>query len=205
MKSILFEICIDSVESALNAVHGGASRLELCGNLGVGGGTTPSLGLFKTVHKAIKPYNIPVMVMIRPRTGDFLYSDADMEVMLEDIRAFKELDVQGFVFGVLTREGRVDVERTRMCVSGWLLKANPTKSYCKQTLRRKLSQKSMLSSGFRHDQRRERGHDRHNEDRGSRSHPDKASGKQRRFTGTESPFSFCAVAKADRYHNRSRL
>ncbi|KAF9074857.1 copper homeostasis CutC domain-containing protein [Rhodocollybia butyracea] len=104
------EVCIDSVDSAINAARGGADRLELCGNLGLGGGSTPSLGLLKAVQKAV---TLPIMVMIRPRTGDFLYSDSEMETMLEDIKIFKDHGVQGFVFGVLTPEGRVDVVRTK--------------------------------------------------------------------------------------------
>lgn len=96
-----------------SAIRGGANRLELCGNLGLGGGTTPSLGLLKAVQKAVKSHNIPIMVMIRPRVGDFLYSDSEMEVMLEDIQIFSKHGAQGFVFGVLTREGRVDIERTK--------------------------------------------------------------------------------------------
>ncbi|KIK70665.1 hypothetical protein GYMLUDRAFT_286672 [Collybiopsis luxurians FD-317 M1] len=117
MESVLIEVCVDSVESAVNAARGGANRLELCGNLSIGGGTTPSLGLFKAVRKALEPYHIPIMVMIRPRIGDFLYSKAEIEVMLEDIQIFKEQGVQGFVFGVLTREGQVDVELLKILVS----------------------------------------------------------------------------------------
>ncbi|KAF9454215.1 hypothetical protein P691DRAFT_718235 [Macrolepiota fuliginosa MF-IS2] len=112
--NILIEVCIDSVESAINAVEGGADRLELCANLGAGGGTTPSLGLLKLVKQAVK--DIPIMVMIRPRVGDFLYSDFELEVMLEDIRTFKDQGVRGFVVGILTKDGRVDVERMRRVV-----------------------------------------------------------------------------------------
>ncbi|KAJ3763400.1 copper homeostasis CutC domain-containing protein [Lentinula raphanica] len=113
-QNILMEVCIDSVESALNAIRGGANRLELCGNVGLGGGTTPSFGLVRIIHRAVESFQVPIMVMIRPRTGDFLYSESEMQVMLEDIRIFKEMaGVEGFVFGVLTKEGRVDVTRTR--------------------------------------------------------------------------------------------
>ncbi|KAJ3849455.1 copper homeostasis CutC domain-containing protein [Lentinula lateritia] len=120
MAHILVEVCIDSVESAMNAVRGGANRLEVCGNLGLGGGTTPSLGLLKEVQKAIESFKVPLMVMIRPRTGDFLYSESEMQVMLEDIRIFKENGVVGFVFGVLTGEGRVDVARTQSLINASL-------------------------------------------------------------------------------------
>ncbi|KAJ3892881.1 copper homeostasis CutC domain-containing protein [Lentinula edodes] len=133
MAHILVEVCVDSVESAMNAVRGGANRLELCGNLGLGGGTTPSLGLLKEVRKAIESFKVPLMVMIRPRTGDFLYSESEMQVMLEDIRIFKENGVVGFVFGVLTGEGRVDVARTQSLINASLpgqvlMSANPSES-----------------------------------------------------------------------------
>ncbi|TRM66053.1 copper homeostasis CutC domain-containing protein [Schizophyllum amplum] len=111
---ITLEVCVDSVESALNAVHGGADRIELCGNLGVGGGTTPSLGLLKCVRRAVN--GVPIMAMIRPRTGDFLYSEDEMDVMLDDIRIFKRHGARGVVIGVLQRDGTVDVERTKRLV-----------------------------------------------------------------------------------------
>jgi len=112
---ILIEVCVDSVESALAAVRGGADRLELCGHLGLGGGTTPSAGLLKAVQNAVP--NTPIMVMVRPRCGDFLYSSLELEVMIEDIRNFRQLGVSGVVFGVLTCGGRVDVERTKQLVA----------------------------------------------------------------------------------------
>ncbi|KAJ3725605.1 copper homeostasis CutC domain-containing protein [Lentinula guzmanii] len=114
--SILIEVCIDSVESAMSAIRGGANRLEVCGNLALGGGTTPSLGLLKAVREAVESFQVPIMVMIRPRTGDFLYSESEMQIMIEDIRIFNENGVEGFVFGVLTEEGRVDVARTKRLV-----------------------------------------------------------------------------------------
>ncbi|KAJ7161250.1 copper homeostasis CutC domain-containing protein [Mycena crocata] len=110
---IVIEVCIDSVASALNAVRGGADRLEVCGNLGVGGGTTPSLGLLKAIQHSV---DVPIMAMIRPRTGDFLYSHGEVEVMLEDIRVFKRLGVAGVVLGALKADGRVNVEVTKRLV-----------------------------------------------------------------------------------------
>ncbi|EKM84040.1 hypothetical protein AGABI1DRAFT_110635 [Agaricus bisporus var. burnettii JB137-S8] len=112
--NILIEVCVDSVESAISAVEGGADRLELCANLGAGGGTTPSLGLLKMVKQAVK--DTPIMVMIRPRVGDFLYSDLELEVMLEDIRTLRDYGIRGFVVGILTRDGRVDIDRMRKIV-----------------------------------------------------------------------------------------
>ncbi|KAH9486299.1 Copper homeostasis protein cutC-like protein [Psilocybe cubensis] len=113
--SVLIEVCVDSVQSAVAAVQGGADRLEICGNLGLGGGTTPSIGLFRSIQRAVP--NASLMVMIRPRVGDFFYSKEDVGVMLEDIRMFKNFGhVRGFVVGALTKDGRVDVERMRLFV-----------------------------------------------------------------------------------------
>ncbi|TBU40016.1 copper homeostasis CutC domain-containing protein [Dichomitus squalens] len=129
-QSLTIEVCIDSVESAIawvtlaatnhpllssalsiRAHLGRADRLELCGNLGVGGGTTPSIGLFKQVRAAIP--GTPIMVMVRPRTGDFFYSEAELEVMKEDIRAFRDAGADGVVFGILNKDGRIDVDHTQ--------------------------------------------------------------------------------------------
>ncbi|KAH9897742.1 copper homeostasis CutC domain-containing protein [Cubamyces lactineus] len=111
-ERITIEVCVDSVESAIAAVRGGADRLELCGNLGLGGGTTPSIGLFKAVREAA-PQGLPIMVMIRPRTGDFLYTDAEHRVMREDIKVFKEAGADGVVLGILQKDGKIDVARTK--------------------------------------------------------------------------------------------
>ncbi|THV07493.1 hypothetical protein K435DRAFT_259329 [Dendrothele bispora CBS 962.96] len=102
----------------ISAIQGGAGRLELCGNLGLGGGVTPSLGLLKAVQKALHAAgnNIPIMTMVRPRTGDFLYTNGEIDVMIEDIQIFKEHGVQGVVIGALTSDGRVDKERTKRLV-----------------------------------------------------------------------------------------
>ncbi|OWF43185.1 copper homeostasis protein cutC homolog [Mizuhopecten yessoensis] len=100
------ELCVDSVESALNAEEGGATRVELCGSL-VEGGTTPSLGLFRIVKSRL---SIPVFVIIRPRGGDFLYSDAEVGVMKEDISLFTSSPDRpdGFVIGCLNVDGTVN-------------------------------------------------------------------------------------------------
>ncbi|KAI0828852.1 copper homeostasis CutC domain-containing protein [Trametes gibbosa] len=111
-QRITIEVCVDSVDSAVRAVRGGADRLELCGNLGLGGGTTPSLGLFKAVRDAT-PDGIQIMAMVRPRTGDFLYSDSDFSVMREDVRAFKAAGASGVVLGILRKDGSIDTTRTK--------------------------------------------------------------------------------------------
>ncbi|AWP14022.1 putative copper homeostasis protein cutC -like isoform 2 [Scophthalmus maximus] len=104
--SFLMEVCVDSVESAVNAERGGAGRLELCTSL-LEGGLTPSLGLLQVVKRYVK---IPVYVMIRPRGGDFLYSDQDVEVMRRDVELMKSHGADGLVLGALTEDGRVDAE-----------------------------------------------------------------------------------------------
>jgi copper homeostasis protein len=105
------EICVESLESALAAERGGAQRIELCSALSEGG-LTPSAGLIAACSRlAVECY-----VMIRPHGGDFLYSDLEFELMKDEIQRAKELGADGVVFGILTADGRVDVERTRALV-----------------------------------------------------------------------------------------
>lgn len=108
MKKIL-EICVDSLESAMIAEENGASRIELCGDLMVGG-VTPSVALFKIIKKHT---TIPIRVMIRPRFGDFLFSDYEFEMMLDEVKMFKELGADGIVTGVLKSDGSLDLERMK--------------------------------------------------------------------------------------------
>lgn len=106
------EVCVESFSEAVRAVEGGASRIELCENLSCGG-TTPSHG---TITMAIGKIPVPVMVMIRPRGGDFNYSADEFEIMQEDILHCRRLGVQGVVFGVLNPDHTVDLDRTRHLV-----------------------------------------------------------------------------------------
>ena len=106
MNTPLIEGCVDSYASALSAYRGGADRLELCANLAIGG-TTPSPSLFELVQRDCP---IPVNVLIRPRFGDFLYTEQELDEMAADVLRFRELGANGVVVGVLTPEGELDMQ-----------------------------------------------------------------------------------------------
>ncbi len=108
MKKFTLEICTGSVESTLISQKAGADRVELCDNL-FEGGTTPSHGSIKLARKNL---NIGLQVIIRPRGGDFCYSDLEFEIMKEDIKFAKEIGVDGVVIGILNPNGTVDKKRT---------------------------------------------------------------------------------------------
>ncbi len=109
---MLLEICANSYQSAINAQDAGAHRIELCQELSVGG-ITPSCGLLKQV---INNLEIPVFVLIRPRGGNFVYSDDEFEIMKIDIQLCKNLGCQGIVSGVLNADKTIDINRTRELV-----------------------------------------------------------------------------------------
>jgi len=148
---MLLEICAANYQSAINAQEGGADRIELCAELGIGG-ITPSYGL---IEKVCKNLNIPVFVLIRPRSGNFVYSKAELEIMYRDIQICKDLGCSGIVSGVLTSNFEIDLSSTEKLMAyvrpleftfhrGFDLLKNPIASL-KQL--RKMGVDRVLSSG----------------------------------------------------------
>lgn len=107
MKKPLIEACVGSYDSCRIAARGGADRLELCANLVIGG-TTPSAALARQV---LRDCAVPVNVIIRPRFGDFLYDESEMEQMCWEIGTFRGLGVNGVVIGALTPDGDLDMKK----------------------------------------------------------------------------------------------
>ena len=105
-----FEICANSVASCIAAQEGGADRVELCAGIPEGG-TTPSYGMIKSARESIA---IALNVIIRPRGGDFLYTEGELREMVYDIHMAKELGADGLVFGCLTPEGEVDMSAMKL-------------------------------------------------------------------------------------------
>lgn len=106
MEKFILEVCADSVESVLAAEKGGADRIELCGNVVIGG-TTPSESLFREIREHS---DIKIHALIRPRFGDFCYTDYEFDIIRSEVRRFRELGVQGVVIGMLRPDGSLDVE-----------------------------------------------------------------------------------------------
>ena len=109
----LLEISVETLEAALAAQRGGADRVELCGNLSIGG-VTPSVELMRAVREQL---HVSVFAMIRPRGGEFVYSEAEFADMERSIGEAKQAGMDGVVAGVLTSDGSVDIERTRELVA----------------------------------------------------------------------------------------
>lgn len=110
MNKYRLEVCVDSVESALAAERGGADRLELCGNLMLGG-TTPSPALYREIRKHSQ---IRIHALIRPRFGDFCYTGHEYQIIRGEIRMFRELGAEGVVIGILHPDGTLHMEQMRM-------------------------------------------------------------------------------------------
>jgi len=107
---MILEACVESFEEAVNAEARGANRIELCDDLSTGG-LTPSYALLESVKRKL---NIPIMVMIRPRGGNFIYDSMELKQMKQNIDICKSLDVAGVVFGLLDDRNTVDVKNTTL-------------------------------------------------------------------------------------------
>lgn len=104
---MICEFCAENVTLLEKAMQAGARRIELCDNLAVGG-TTPSYGVTKAAVELAANYDTTIMTMIRPRGGDFVYTDLEIAIMLEDIRLTAQAGSQGVVFGALTADKKLD-------------------------------------------------------------------------------------------------
>ena len=109
---MIIEVCAESYEYAIKAEKAGADRIELCRDLHLDGLTPDYLSAKKTVNKL----NIPVYILIRPREGDFIYSDDEFELMKSDIVKFKEMGCKGIVSGILNDDNSIDMKRTKQLV-----------------------------------------------------------------------------------------
>src|SRR5882672_3394704 len=119
---MVVEIVVYNISSALKAQEGGADRIELCDNPGEGG-TTPSIGTVEVVRRNV---TMDVFVMLRPRGGDFCYSNDEFYSMKRDLLQFQKLSVDGFVLGILNPDGTIDKKRCRELID----KAKPLKVTC---------------------------------------------------------------------------
>ena len=104
---MIYEFCAENVTLLEKAMQTGARRIELCDNLAVGG-TTPSYGVTKAAVELASDHDTTIMTMIRPRGGDFVYSDLEIAIMLDDIRLTAQAGSQGVVFGALTADKKLD-------------------------------------------------------------------------------------------------
>ena len=111
-KKYIIEIATSDFTTTQSAVEGGADRIELCANLAEGG-TTPPYGIIKQCRKA---FNVDIYPIIRPRGGDFLYTDDEFNIMIEDIKVCKKLNCDGIVIGLLNSDGSIDMKRTSYLV-----------------------------------------------------------------------------------------
>ena len=132
------EVCIDNLESLHLAITGGADRIELCSSLALGG-LTPSFGF---MQRAAALSTVPVYAMIRPRQGDFIYDQDDIDTMLLDIKAAAQAGLQGVVFGVLTPQGHINMSQAER------LMATATECNLGVTFHRAIDQCSDITSAI---------------------------------------------------------
>lgn len=112
---LIKEFCAENYTDIPAAIHAGAKRIELCDNLAVGG-TTPSTGVIEEVLSYAGEKNVPVMTMIRPRGGDFIYNDIELKIMHTDLIEAKKMGTDGVVFGCLTPSGWLDEEALELLI-----------------------------------------------------------------------------------------
>ncbi|AEV95067.1 copper homeostasis protein CutC [Pediococcus claussenii] len=113
---MLKEIAVENFTEIPNAINKGANRIELCDNLTVGG-TTVSRGVMAETQKYASEHGIPVMAMIRPRSGNFVYNDTELKIMENDIFSAQELGIDGIVIGALTPSGSIDEEAMEQLIA----------------------------------------------------------------------------------------
>ncbi len=109
------EIACSNIQSCLNASQGGADRIELFENL-ADGGCSPSFGMMRMAKEKT---NLPIYAMIRPRGGDFVYTDIEFEIMVYDVILCNELNIDGIVFGIIDANHHVDVKRCKILLDFW--------------------------------------------------------------------------------------
>ena len=112
---MLIEVCANSFISANEALEGGARRIELCQDL-ENGGTTPSAAVIQLSVEKLKKEGLDIFVLIRPRSGNFIYSDLEFEVMKRNVLFCKENNVDGVVIGLLSTDGKIDLSKTAQLV-----------------------------------------------------------------------------------------
>ena len=112
MNVIIKEACVETLSEALHAQKKGADRIELCSDLALDG-ITPSKNL---LLKVLNHISIPVKIMIRPRTGDFVYNNEEIKIMIEQIKFFKAFNIDGIVLGVLNNNKKIDVNNLKLLI-----------------------------------------------------------------------------------------
>lgn len=108
-ENLLIEFCAENFTFIEEAINRGVDRIELCDHLSCGG-TTPSYGVVKKTVQVAHTHNVQVVTMVRPRSGDFCYTEDELAIMIEDIQQLNRLDVDGLVMGALTKNNQIDLD-----------------------------------------------------------------------------------------------